>query len=159
MFTFDVSTLLGFHNAVSVAAIPLGLIVCWGFLNARAFPLITLLFLAALVATSVTGFLFPFTDFGPAHIIGAVSLVVLFVALLGRYVFRLRGPWRPVYVIAAVLALWLNVFVAIVQAFQKIPELNFFAPTGTELPFAIVQGVAFLAFGWVAVQGAQRFHP
>ena len=85
--------------------------------------------------------------------------LVLFVALLGRYVFRLRGPWRPVYVITAVLALWLNVFVAIVQAFQKIPELNFFAPTGTELPFAIVQGVAFLAFGWVAVQGAQRFHP
>lgn len=159
MFTFDVSTLLGFHNAVSVAAIPLGLIVTWGFLNARAFPLITLLFLAALIATSVTGFLFPFTAFGPAHIIGAVSLVVLFVALLGRYVFRLRGPWRPVYVIAAVLALWLDVFVAIVQMFQKIPELNRFAPTGTELPFAITQVVGLVIFIWLAVRGAQQFHP
>ena len=159
MFTFDVTTLLGLHNTVSLAAIPLGLIVGWGFINARAFPLITLLCLAALVATNVTAFLFPVDAMRPAHVVGAVSLVLLLVALLGRYVFRLRGPWRPVYVIAAVLALWLDVFVAIVQAFQKIPELNHFAPTGTELPFAITQLVALVAFLWLAVRGAQQFHP
>ena len=84
----------------------------------------------------MTGFLFPFEALGPPHIVGAISLVVLAVALAARYVGDLDGAWRWIYVVSAVAALYFNVFVAVAQAFGKIGFLHQFAPTGSEPPFA-----------------------
>ena len=84
-----------------------------------------------------------------------ISLIDLAIALVALYQFRRIGIWRPIYTITAVFALYLNCFVLVVQAFQKIPFLHTLAPTGSEPPFAIAQGlvlIAFIAMGIVAVR-------
>jgi hypothetical protein len=113
----------------------------------------------ATVLTSVTGFFFPFTKFGPPHAFGVLSLIVLAVAIPALYVYHLAGPWRWLYVTGAVVALYFNVFVGVVQAFQKPPFLQPLAPTQSEPPFLVAQAavlVIFIALGIVAVRS---FHP
>jgi hypothetical protein len=116
----------------------------------------TLLFLLTTLATSVTGFFFPFHGFTPALGVGILSVFILIAAIAARYRFRLTNAWRWVYVVAAVTALYLNSFVLVVQAFLKIPELHVLAPTGSERPFALAQ-VLVLAFylvtGALAIKG------
>src|SRR5579859_5295554 len=123
------------HVVLSLAGILSGLFVLIGMLAAKRRPGWTLLFLATTIATSVSGFFFPSDSFGPAHIVGVLSLVALTVALVARYRRRLTGASRWIYVMAAMLALYLNVFVGIVQAFQKLPFLQVLAPTQSEPPF------------------------
>jgi hypothetical protein len=85
------------------------------------------------------GFGFPFHRLLPAHVVGAISLVVLAVAFFARYSRHLVGRWRRIYVITAMLALHLNVFVLVVQLFQKVPALAALAPTQSEPPFVAAQ--------------------
>jgi hypothetical protein len=116
------------------------------------------LFLLTTVATSATGFLFH-SRFGPAHAIGAISLVILAVALLALYGRKLSGAWRWIYVASAVLALYLNAFVAVVQTFQKVAFFHVLAPTQGEPPFAVAQGLVLLIFIAAGIVAAKRFHP
>ena len=113
------------------------------------------------VATSVTGFGFPIDIILPSHIVGIISLVVLAIAIIARYAFHLSGFWRSVYVIGAGIALYLNVFVLIVQLFRKVPVLNALAPTQSEPPFALAQGA--LCLGGLrrvlVIAAVIRFHP
>ncbi len=109
------------------------------------------------MATSVTGFFFPFHGFTPAIGVGIVSLVVLAVAIFARYSRRLAGAWRWIYVVAAMIALYLNVFVLIVQLFQKVPALKALAPTQSEAPFLVAQLVAFALFLVLTIFAAIRF--
>jgi hypothetical protein len=146
------------HVAISIMAIAAGLVVLRGFLGSHPMNAVTLLFLITTVLTSLTGFLFPFHGITPGIVIGILSLVLLAAATLGRYAFHMAGPWRWIYVVSSVVALWFNVFVFIVQSFEKIPTLHRLAPTGTELPFKAVQFailVAFVALGYLSVR---RFH-
>jgi hypothetical protein len=129
----------------------------FGLITAKRLEGWTALFLATTVATSVTGFGFPFEHLLPSHIVGVISLVVLAIAIAGRYAFQLRGAWRHVYVVCAVLALYLNVFVAVVQAFLKVPALRALAPKQTEPPFVVSQGILFAAFVVLAIVAAIRF--
>jgi hypothetical protein len=119
----------------------------------------TALFLLTTVLTSVTGFLFPISGFTPAIGTGIISLVALAFALLGLYVFHLAGAWRWIYVVTAVIALYLNVFVLVVQSFQKLAFLQRLAPTQSEPPFAIAQGIVLLLFIVAGVVAVRRFHP
>ncbi|HET7804322.1 MAG TPA: hypothetical protein VFL53_08775 [Pseudolabrys sp.] len=147
------------HVAISLIAIVSGLIVLAGMLKARRLPGWTALFLATTILTSVTGFMFPINGLTPGIVIGLISIVILAAALTALYVKGLSGAWRWIYVTTALIALYFNVFVLIVQSFQKVPALQKLAPTQSELPFQIVQGVilaAFLIFGTVA---ARRFRP
>ena len=134
------------HVLISLVGIVSGGVVALGLLRARRLDGCTAVFLATTVATSVTGFLFPFERFLPSHAVGIVSLLVLPVAYFARYRRRLAGPWRPAYVVAAMLALYLNVFVLVVQAFQKVPALKALAPTQSESPFAVTQVVVLVLF-------------
>jgi hypothetical protein len=109
------------------------------------------------VATSVTGFFFPFHHFTPAHGVGIVSLLVLLVAILARYSFHLAGAWRWIYVVCAMVALYLNVFVGIVQAFQKVPVLKAMAPTQSEPPFLVAQLFGLTFFVVLTIVAAIRF--
>ena len=118
----------------------------------------TALFLATTVLTSVTGFFFPRDQLLPSHVVGIISLVVLAVAILALYVYHLAGSWRRIYVVTAVLALYLNIFVGVVQAFLKVPFLNALAPTQTEPPFLITQLVVLALFVVLTVVAAIRFH-
>src|SRR6266545_4409178 len=133
------STFTTVHVVLSLVGIGSGLVVLFGLLAGKRLHPWTALFLATTVATSVTGFGFPFDHLLPSHKVGIISLVVLAVAILARYAFHLAGAWRHVYVVCAVLALYLNVLVLIVQAFQKVPALNAMAPTQSAPPFVLTQ--------------------
>jgi hypothetical protein len=155
----SIATFTQFHVIISLMGIGVGIIVLLGMLQAMRLPKLTALFLATTVATSVTGFMFPFASFGPPEIVGVISLAVLAIALLALYSFKLAGPWRRIYVVTAVIALYLNVFVGVVQTFQKVPCFHALAPTQKEPPFAIAQGIVLLAFIVLGVAAAKKFHP
>ena len=148
-----------FHVVISLVAILAGLIVLRGWLTARRLDGWTLIFLLFTLATSVTGFFFPFHGFTPAIGTGILSVVVLFAAFAALYAFHLEGSWRWIYLVSAAIALYLNVFVLIIQAFLKVPALHALAPNGNEPPFAIVQGIVLVLFvigGFLAVR---RYRP
>jgi hypothetical protein len=150
---------LQFHVFISLVAIVVGLIVVYGLITGQGFPFWTALFLLTTIVTSVTGFPLPPFGFDPPRAIGILSLVLLAIAVSSLYIFHLAGRWRWIYVITALAALYLNVFVAVVQSFQKLPILQPLAPTQSEPPFLVAQLVVlalFLIFGFVAVT---RYHP
>ena len=147
------------HVVLSLIGIVAGLVVLAGMVRSRRMPSWTAVFLVTTVLTSVTGFFFPFERLLPSHIVGIISLVVLAVTLFALYVRRLAAAWRWVYVLTAVFALYLNVFVLVVQAFLKIPVLKALAPTQAEPPFAIAQGVVLLAFVALGILAVKSFHP
>lgn len=134
------------HVLLSLAGIGSGLVVIFGLLAGKRLDGWTAVFLATTVATSVTGFGFPFDQLLPSHIVGIISLAVLAVAILARFPFGLAGAWRRVYVVCATLALYLNAFVGVVQAFLKVPALKAMAPKQTEPPFVVAQTVVFVLF-------------
>ena len=148
-----------FHVLLSLIGIVTGLVVAFAMLGANRLQALTAIFLASTVATSVTGFLFHFAAFGPPEIVGVISLIALAVAILALYVYDLAGGWRVVYVAAAMLSLYLNVFVGVVQTFQKIAFFHALAPTQTEGPFKMVQGVVLIAFIALGVAAAKKFRP
>jgi hypothetical protein len=151
------STFTFVHVLLSLAGIGSGLIVILGLLSGKRLDGWTALFLASTVATSVTGFLFPFDHLLPSHKVGFISLVVLAIAILARYAFHLAGAWRGIYVVFAAVALYLNVFVAVVQAFLKVPALKAMAPTQTEPPFLVAQISVLVIFIALTILAAIRF--
>ena len=147
------------HVVLSLVGIFSGFIVLVGMLGAKKLDGWTALFLATTALTSVTGFFFPSASFGAPHAVGIISLVVLAVAIYALYVGHLAGHWRWIYVVTAVVALYLNVFVAVVQAFQKLPFLNPLAPTQSEPPFLIAQLVVMAIFIALGILTVRRYHP
>jgi hypothetical protein len=145
------------HVVISLIGIVSGLVVTFGLLRSQRMDGLTALFLVTTVATSATGFLFPFHKLLPSHILGIISLVLLAFAIAGRYKFHLAGAWRRIYSVTAVLSLWLNVFVLIAQLFMKVPALHPLAPTGSEPPFLIAQTVVMIIFIALAVLAARNF--
>ncbi len=147
------------HVVISLIGIFAGAVVLAGMLGGRLLGVWNAVFLIATVATSVTGFFFHSTSFGPPQVVGVISLVVLGDALVALYVRHLIGIWRAIYVVAAVLALYLNVFVGVAQAFQKLPFLSVLAPTQTEPPFLIAQSIVLVAFVILGFLAVRRLRP
>jgi hypothetical protein len=145
------------HVLLSLVGIVTGLVVLAGLLSAKRLDSWTIVFLASTLATSLTGFGFPFERLLPSHIVGAISLVVLAAAIYSRYVRLMEARWRSIYVVTAVVALYLNVFVLVVQLFLKVPALNALAPTQSEPPFAIAQTIVLLIFAALGVAAVKRF--
>ena len=160
MTTLATDPLTLVHLAISLLAIVTGLPVLAAMMKGQTPVTLTGIFLGLTVLTSVTGFLFHNEHVTPAMIVGAISLIILAVALFSLYGRHLAGRWRTAYVITAILALYLNVFVLVIQSFIKIPALHAFAPS---IPpagpvFGAVQGVVLIAFviaGWVAVKAGR----
>jgi hypothetical protein len=149
-----------FHVAISLAGILSGLVVAWGLVTNRPMPQLTAIFLLTTAATSVTGFFFHRDHILPSHILGIISLAVLAPAVYGLYAKNLRGAWRVFYVLGAVAGLYFNVFVLIIQSFQKIPLLHALAPTQTSEPaFVGAQGAAMLLFIAIGILAIRRFRP
>lgn len=152
-------SLLEIHVALSLIEIPVGLIVVYGMLTGKSLGGWTVLFLALAVLTSITGFpLAPF-GFDPPRAVGVLTLVLLAIAILALYVFNLRGAWRPVYVVTAIAALYLDVFVGVIQSFLKVPSVHALAPTQSEPPFLIAQGSVLAIFVVLGILALIRFHP
>jgi len=148
-----------FHVLLSLAGIISGFVVAFGLLTAKRFEGWTAVFLWTTVATSATGFLFPFHRFLPSHVLGILSLIVLAVALYARYPRQLAGAWRRTYAVTAMIALYLNVFVGVVQAFQKLPALAALAPTQSEPPFLVAQLAVLAVFVLLGIVAVRQFHP
>jgi hypothetical protein len=147
------------HVVLSLIGIVTGFMVLFGMLASNRPPGWTALFLFTTTLTSVTGFLFHSTSFGPAHVLGVISLVVLAPVLLALYRYELAGSWRWIYAAGATIALYLNVFAGIAQAFQKLPFLKPLAPTQSEPPFVAAQLVVLAIFILLGIAAVKRFHP
>jgi hypothetical protein len=147
------------HVIISLIGIVSGLIVAAGLLSAKRLDQWTQLFLSTTALTSITGFGFPVDHLLPSHVVGALSLLVLAIATGARYGRRLAGAWRWIYAVTAMIALYFNVFVLVVQLFQKVPALKALAPTQSEPPFAVVQLVVLAAFAALTVTAAIKFKP
>lgn len=152
-----IANLTWFHTTLSVVALFAGFVVMRDLLTSTAPDAWTTTFLVSSIATSATGFAFPFTKFLPSHAVGALSLIVLALALAAAYGFRNKGAWRIVYVVSLVVAQFFNVFVAIAQAFTKVPRLKALAPTQAEPPFAIAEAIALVVFIGIAIAAARAY--
>jgi hypothetical protein len=159
IFGLSIGAFTAVHTIISLLAIAAGLVVLVLLIGGRMARVVTALYLATSILTDVTGFMFYKGSFGPPYVVGVISLIVLLLACYALYGAKLAGAWRGVWVVTAVTGLYLNVFVAVVQAFGKLPALHALAPNGSEPPFAIAQGVTllvFVALGWLAFV---RFRP
>jgi hypothetical protein len=149
------------HVVISLIAIAAGLVVMFGMLSSQTMPALTGIFLLFTILTSVTGLMFPFTELLPSHVLSIISLVLLAVACVALYAKHLVGFWRPVYVLTALVSLYINVFVGVIQSFLKIPVLHALAPGNppNAAIFAVVQGIVLLLFAWAIFSVWRRFRP
>jgi len=167
IFGMSTAAFTQLHVIISLIAIASGIVVILGMLGARRLPAMTALFLVTTVATSVTGFMFPtpveaprvIGSLDPAKLIGVISLLLLALAILALYVNKLAGFWRGTYVISAILALYLNCFVLVVQTFQKVPFFHALAPTQKEPPFAAAQALLLILFIGLGIAAFKKFRP
>jgi hypothetical protein len=160
----SLSTFVLVHVVISLIGIAAGLVVMFGLLGSNRMSGLTALFLITTILTSATGYLIPplvSDKLLPSHIIGGLSLVLLAIACFALYVQKLSGAWRWVYVLTAMLALYFNVFVLVIQSFLKVPALHALAPSvpPSEPPFAIVQGIVLVFFAIVIIGAIRRFRP
>jgi hypothetical protein len=151
--------LLAIHVTLSLVGIASGFVMLYGLLTGRTFGGWTVLFLATTILTCITGFPLPPFGFDPPRAIGTLTLILLALAVIALYAFRLAGAWRWIYVGTAIAALYLNVFIAVFQAFLKIPSLHEPAPTQSEPPFLVAQAVVLLIFIVLGILSLIRFHP
>ena len=152
-------TFILIHVAISLIAIFTGLLVVYGLLNANRMDRWTAVFLITTLATTVTGFMLPFEKFLPSHIFGILTLIAFVPLLYARYPGKMLGAWRVTYVLGSMFVLYLNVFVLVVQGFLKVPAINQLAPTQSEPPFFIAQGVVFVLFVVLSIRAVVKFRP
>jgi hypothetical protein len=151
--------MLQFHVVISLVGILSGLVMLYGLLIGKDLSAWIGVFLVTTILTSLTGFPLPPFGFDPPRAVGVLSLILLVGAVAAYYGFRLAGPWRWIFVACAVAALYLNVFVLVAQGFMKVPALHELAPTGSEPPFAIVQGIVLVIFIALGIWAAIKFRP
>src|SRR5437667_11808216 len=147
------------HTVISLIAIFTGIAVLFGMLAGKQLDSWTKWFLITAVATTVTGFFFPFHGLTPAVGLGIISLPFLAITIFARYSKHLAGAWRWIYAIGAVICLYFNLFVLVVQAFEKVPALHAMAPTQTEPPFKLTQLIVLTTFILLGIVAVIRFHP
>jgi hypothetical protein len=157
----SLSTFTMLHVIVSLIGVVSGLVVLSGLLGSKVMPSWTALFLVTTILTNATGFLFPFDKLLPSHIIAIISLVLLAIACIALYGMKLAGAWRWIYTLTALIALYLNVFVLVIQGFLKIGPLHALAPSvpPSEPPFAVVQGIILVFFVIAIIGAVRRFRP
>lgn len=159
MLGMSLSTFTAVHVLISLVGIASGLVVLFGMFSSKRLNGLTAIFLLTTVLTSVTGFGFPFEHLLASHKIGILSLVLLAIAILARYSFGMAGKWRWIYVVTAAISLYLNVFVLVFQSFEKVPALHALAPTNSEPPFAVSQGIVLVLFIVLTIFAVRKFHP
>jgi hypothetical protein len=153
------SAFTALHVVLSLIGIVAGFAVVAGMFGSKTVNGWTAIFLAATVLTSVTGFLFPVDKVLPSHIVGVVSLVVLAIAIVAIYGYHLARSWRWIYVVTAVISLYLNVFVLVAQGFLKVGFLHALAPTGSEPAFIVAQAIVLVIFIALGIKAVRSFHP
>jgi len=158
------SALVLVHVAISLIAIVAGLVVMFRMLGSDRAPGLTAIFLLTTILTSATGFIIPpllQDKFLPSHAIGILSLVLLAIACLALYGQNLSGRWRWIYVVTALVSLYLNTFVLVIQAFLKIPALSALAPGNPPSGpvFGVAQLIVLAFFAFMTFRAVRQFHP
>jgi hypothetical protein len=157
----SLSTFTTVHVIISLIGIASGILVMFGLLGSNRMPGMTGVFLLFTILTSATGFLFPFDKLLPSHVVGILSLILLAIACVTLYGTKLSGASRWIYVVTAMISLYLNVFVLVIQGFLKVPALHALAPG--EPPggpvFGVVQGIVLVFFALVTIGAVRRFRP
>jgi hypothetical protein len=161
MLGLSLSAFTTLHVVISLIAIVAGLVVMFGMFGPYHAGGLTGIFLLFTILTSVTGFMFPFNGVTPGILIGILSCVLLAIACLALYGMKAAGPWRWIYLLTALVSLYLNVFVLAIQSFLKIPPLHEIAPGNPPAgpAFAVVQGVVLVFFIVMIIQVWRRFKP
>jgi hypothetical protein len=164
MLGMSLATLTMVHVVISLIAIVAGLVVMFGMLGSKSQPGLTAIFLLFTILTSATGFVIPpllFEKTLPSHMIGILSLVLLAIACIALYIMKLSGAWRWIYVLTALLSLYFNVFVLVIQSFLKVPALTALAPGNPPAGpvFAVAQGVVLVFFAVMIIGVWRRFRP
>lgn len=152
-------TLVLIHVLISLAGIASGVVVMRGLLGGKRMDRWTSWFLASNVATNLSGFILPADRILPSHVVGLLSMAALGLAFAALKRLHTSGAWRRTFVVSSAFALYLNVFVAVVQAFQKIPVLRAMAPTQSEPPFLVAQLAVLSLFIGLGIVATQRFRP
>jgi len=127
----SLSTFVTAHVIISLIGIVAGIIVMFGLLGSNRMPGLTAIFLLFTILTSATGFLIPplLTEtLLPSHMIGILSLVLLAIACIALYGMELSGAWRWIYVVTAMISLYLNVFVLVFFVLMIIGAWRRFRP-------------------------------
>jgi hypothetical protein len=157
----SLSAFTAVHVIISLIGIVAGIVVMFGLLGSERKPGMTAIFLLFTILTSASGFLFPFEGFKPSYAVGALSLVLLAIACIALYGMKLSGSWRWIYAVTAMISLYLNVFVLVIQSFLKIGPLHELAPGNppSGLAFAIVQGIVLVFFVIMTIRTVKRFRP
>jgi hypothetical protein len=145
------------HVIISLAGIGAGFVAVLGLIASRRLDGWNAVFLAATIATSVTGFFFPFHGITPGIVVGILSMIILAIAVYARYGRHLAGVWRGAYVVTATMALYFNVFVFVVQLFEKVETLRALAPTQSEPPFLVAQTVVLVLFVVLGILAMKKF--
>jgi hypothetical protein len=161
MLGLSLSAFTALHVIISLIAIVAGIVVMFGMLGSTRPGTLTGIFLLFTILTSVTGFMFPFNGMTPGIAIGILSCILLAIACIALYGMHLAGAWRWIYLVTALVSLYLNVFVLVIQSFLKIPPLHELAPGNPPAgaAFAVVQGVVLVFFAVMIVRVWRRFHP
>jgi hypothetical protein len=161
MLGLSLSAFTTLHVIISLIAIVAGLIVMFGMVSSTRPAGLTAIFLLFTILTSVTGFMFPFNGVTPGILIGILSCILLAIACIALYGMHLAGAWRWIYLVTALVSLYLNVFVLVIQSFLKIPPLHEIAPGNPPAgpAFAVVQGIVLVFFVVMIVRVWRRFHP
>ncbi|HEV2750190.1 MAG TPA: hypothetical protein VGV12_06655 [Gemmatimonadales bacterium] len=154
---FGITTFTLIHVVLSLVGIVSGLVVAGGLVAGKRLDGWTGVFLVTTLLTSVSGFGFPFARFLPSHVVGIISIVILAAVIVARYVKHLAGPWHRLYVVGAVLALYLNVFVLVNQLFLRLPALIVSAPHQNEPPFVLTQLIVVALFIWLGRAAVKGF--
>jgi len=163
----DISVILGLnvaqftflHVFVSVIGIGAGIFVVFGLLTSRRLSILTAAFFVATIATSLTGFLYPFKGVTPGIVLGILSMIALILAIVALYVKELHGGWRGIYVVSVCVAFYFNFFVLIAQSFDKVPVLHSIAPTQASPGFGISEAAVLVAFFLLTIRAYKKFHP
>ena len=160
----SLSTFVTVHVIISLIGIVAGVIVMFGMLGSNRMPGLTAIFLLFTILTSATGFLIPpllSEKLLPSHMIGILSLVLLAIACFALYGQKLSGAWRWIYAVTALLSLYFNVFVLVIQSFLKVPALTALAPGNPPSGpvFAVVQGIVLVFFILMIIGATRRFRP
>ena len=146
------------HVLISLAGIGSGLVVMYGLLTSKLLERWTTVFFVTTAATSLTGFAFPFKAVTPGIVIGVLSMIVLAIAVAARYGLHMEGAARWIYIVTASIALYFNVFVFVVQSFEKVSVLHALAPTQKDPPFTVAQLIVLAIFIAVTTMAVKRFH-
>ena len=157
------------HVVITLIAIVSGIIIVFGMIGSHRLPKLTALFWLTTVLTTVTGFMFFLSPtqakmLTPAAATGIVATLFFLLGLIALYVKQLFGKWRWIYTLSAVISLYLNVFVLIVQSFGKLKIINPAAPMvgppfapPTDFQFAVAQGAALVIFVMLGIITTIKF--